>query len=102
MLLRQTSERAAAGGISVRGASLNFCQLNGFQMHEFPVWPHPVQMPSLPAEPPQIGHVGANRGVPIFLKGELFIHKAFSSLNLCFRAGEGVMVMVVVGGGDNG
>lgn len=72
VLLRQTSERAAAGGISVRGASLNFCQLNSFQMHQFPAWPHPVQMPSLPAEPPQIGHVGANRGVPIFLKGNFY------------------------------
>lgn len=64
-----TDERAAAGGISVRGAFLNFCQQNSFQMHRFPAWPHPVQMPSLPAEPPQIGHAGANRGIPIFLKG---------------------------------
>lgn len=30
------SELVSAGGISVRGACLNFCQLNSFQMQEFP------------------------------------------------------------------
>jgi len=41
VLLTQThthlhSELVTAGGISVRGASLNFCRVNSFQMEEFP------------------------------------------------------------------
>lgn len=39
------SKSVTAGGISVRGASLNFCQLNSFQMREFPAGPAPSRCP---------------------------------------------------------
>lgn len=50
VLLTQThthlhSKLVTAGGISVRGASLNFCRVNSFQMHEFPAGPAQSRCP---------------------------------------------------------
>lgn len=39
------SKLVTAGGISVHGASLNFCRVNSFQMSEFPAGPAQSRCP---------------------------------------------------------
>lgn len=43
--LTYTHKLVTAGGISVRGASLNFCRVNSFQMQEFPAGPAQSRCP---------------------------------------------------------